>query len=116
MNNVSNITITNIKTGENLSIDGSDWAFLAGAYMTGFDMITAYFIDHFDSWTSEFKKTHTLPCNPEEYDRFIIERWQNIVDQINDATARMNTPTRFSLEKYDIVMFYGDDYKVEPNL
>lgn len=116
MTDVSHITITNIKTGEILSIVESDWAFLAGAYMIGYGMIAKYFQDHFDSWTSDFRKIYNPSRDIGEYDRFIIERWQNIVDLINDASARMDTPSRFALEKYDIVMFYGDDYKVENNL
>ncbi len=116
MNDIyGHIVITDIKTGEIIPSDRTGWNLLATAFMIGYNWQADRFNEQIDSWNSEFDKNHPdlgdLNDN-EEYNQFIIERWQKIIDQYNSVLA-MYGSTKFVIEDLNVVMFDDFGHKVE---
>lgn len=120
MNDIyANIVITDIKTGEIISQDRIGWNLVANAFVIGHNWIANQFNEQIDSWNSEFDKNHpniSDYANNEEYEQFIIERWNKIVDQYNEAMAGYGSTAKFEIEDLNEVMFDGFGHKVEMKL
>lgn len=115
----ANIVITDIKTGEIIPQNRIGWDLVAYAYVIGRNWISDRFNEQIDSWNSEFDKDHpniSDYTNNEEYDRFIIERWNKIVDQYNEAMASYGGTAKFEIEDLNEVMLDGFGHKVEMKL
>lgn len=119
MNDIyANIIITDIKTGEIIPNDRPGWDMVAKAYLIGYNWQADRFNEQIDSWNSEFDKMHPDHgdlTNDEDYEQFIIDRWQPIIDQYNDAMA-VFAPVKFEIENTEVVMFDGWGHKVSMNL
>lgn len=114
-----NIVITDIKTGEIISQDRIGWNLVANAFVIGHNWIANQFNEQVDSWNSEFDKNHpniSDYANNEEYEQFIIEHWNKIVDQYNEAMAGYGSTAKFEIEDLNEVMFDGFGHKVEMKL
>lgn len=120
MNDIyANIVITDIKTGEIISQDRIGWNLVAHAYVIGYNWIANQFNEQIDSWNSEFYKNHpniSDYANNEEYEQFIIERLNKIVDQYNEAMATYGGTAKFEIEDLNVVMLDGFGHKVEMKL
>lgn len=120
MNDIyANIVITDIKTGEIISQDRIGWNLVANAFVIGHNWIANQFNEQIDSWNSEFDKNHpniSDYANNEEYEQFIIEHWNKIVDQYNEAMAGYGSTAKFEIEDLNEVMFDGFGHKVEMKL
>ena len=120
MNDIyANIVITDIKTGEIISQNRIGWNLVANAFVIGHNWIANQFNEQIDSWNSEFDKNHpniSDYANNEEYEQFIIERWNKIVDQYNEAMAGYGSTAKFEIEDLNEVMFDGFGHKVEMKL
>lgn len=120
MNDIyANIVITDIKTGEIISQDRIGWNLVANAFVIGHNWIANQFNEQVDSWNSEFDKNHpniSDYANNEEYEQFIIEHWNKIVDQYNEAMAGYGSTAKFEIEDLNEVMFDGFGHKVEMKL
>lgn len=120
MNDIyANIVITDIKTGEIISQDRIGWNLVANAFVIGHNWIANQFNEQIYSWNSEFDKNHpniSDYANNEEYEQFIIERWNKIVDQYNEAMAGYGSTAKFEIEDLNEVMFDGFGHKVEMKL
>lgn len=120
MNDIyANIVITDIKTGEIISQDRIGWNLVANAFVIGHNWIANQFNEQIDSWNSEFDKNHqniSDYANNEEYEQFIIERWNKIVDQYNEAMATYGGTAKFVIEDFNEMMLDGFGHKVEMKL
>lgn len=120
MNDIyANIVITDIKTGEIIPQNRIGWNLVAHAYIIGYKWIVNRFNEQIDSWNSEFDKNHPDLCdftNNEEYDRFIMERQNKIIDQYNEAMASYGGTAKFEIEDLNEVMFDGFGHKAEMKL
>lgn len=115
----ASIVITDIKTGEIIPKNRTGWNLVAVAFVIGHNWITDRFNEQIDSWNSEFDKNHPDIddyIDDEEYDRFIMERWNKIIDQYNEAMASYGGTAKFAIENLDEVMFDGFGHKVEMEL
>lgn len=117
MNDIyAKIVITDIKTGDIIPQNRIGWNLVAHAYMIGRNWISNQFNEQIGSWNSEFDKDHpniSDYTNNEEYEQFIIERWNKIVDQYNEAMASYCGTAKFEIEDLNVVMFDGFGHKVE---
>lgn len=120
MNDIyANIVITDIKTGEIISQDRIGWNLVANAFVIGHNWIANQFNEQIDSWNSEFDKNHpniSDYANNEEYEQFIIERWNKIINQYNEAMATFGGTAKFEIEDLNVVMLDGFGHKVEMKL
>lgn len=120
MNDIyANIVITDIQTGEIIPQNRNGWNLVAHAYLIGYNWIVNRFNEQIDSWNSEFDKNHQDLGdfkNNEEYDRFIMERLNKIIDQYNEAMASYGGIAKFVIEDLNVVMFDGFGHKVEMRL
>ena len=120
MNDIyANIVITDIKTGEILPKNRTGWNLVAYAYIIGYNWIADRFNEQIDSWNSEFDKNHpdlSDFTNNEEYDRFITEHCNKIIDQYNEAMATFGGTAKFEIEDLNVVMLDGFGHKVEMKL
>ena len=120
MNDIyANIVITDIKTGEIISQDRIGWNLGANAFVIGHNWIANQFNEQIDSWNSEFDKNHpniSDYANNEEYEQFIIERWNKIINQYNEAMATFGGTAKFEIEDLNVVMLDGFGHKVEMKL
>lgn len=114
-----NIVITDIKTGEIIPQNRKGWNLVAHAFTIGYNWIANQFIEQIDSWNSEFDKDHPNISdftNDENYERFITEHWNKIIDQYNEAMATYGGTAKFELEGINTVMLDGFGHKVEMRL
>lgn len=114
-----NIVITDIKTGEIIPQNRKGWNLVAHAFIIGYNWIANQFIEQIDSWNSEFDKDHPNISdftNDENYERFITEHWNKIIDQYNEAMATYGGTAKFELEGINTVMLDGFGHKVEMKL
>ena len=114
-----NIVITDIKTGEIIPQNRKGWNLVAHAFIIGYNWIANQFIEQIDSWNSEFDKDHPNISdftNDENYERFITEHWNKIIDQYNEAMATYGGTAKFEIEDLNVVMFDGFGHKVEMKL
>lgn len=114
-----NIVITDIKTGEIIPQNRKGWNLVAHAFIIGYNWIANQFIEQIDSWNSEFDKDHPNISdftNDENYERFITEHWNKIIDQYNEAMATYGGTAKFELEGINTVMLDGFGHKVEMRL
>ena len=114
-----NIVITDIKTGEIIPQNRKGWNLVAHAFIIGYNWIVNQFIEQIDSWNSEFDKDHPNISdftNDENYERFITEHWNKIIDQYNEAMATYGGTAKFEIEDLNVVMFDGFGHKVEMRL
>lgn len=120
MNDIyANIVITDIKTGEIIPKNRTGWNLVAYAYIIGYNWIADRFNEQIDSWNSEFDKNHpdlSDFTNNEEYDRFITEHCNKIIDQYNEAMATFGGTAKFEIEDFNVVMLDGFGHKVEMKL
>lgn len=120
MNNIyANIVVTDIKTGEIIPQNRIGWNLVAHAFIIGYKWIANQFIEQIDSWNSEFDKDHPNISdftNDENYERFITEHWNKIIDQYNEAMATYGGTAKFELEGINTVMLDGFGHKVEMRL
>ena len=117
MNDIySDIVITDIKTGEIIPQNRIGWNLVAHAFVIGYNWIANQFNEQIDSWNSEFDKDHSnhddLTDN-EEFERFITEHWNKIIDQYNEAMATYGGTAKFELEGINTVMLDGFGHKAE---
>ena len=112
------ITVTDINTGKILPSDESSVDRLTQAYMIGYNWQAQQFNNEIDSWNSEFDKTHPnhgdLTDN-DEYNQFIMDRWQPIIDQFNELMSVVGK-AQFAIEDFAVVMYDGFGHKVGMNL
>ena len=120
MNDIyANIVITDIKTGEIVPKNRTGWNLVAYAYIIGYNWIADRFNEQIDSQNSEFDKNHpdlSDFTNNEEYDRFITEHCNKIIDQYNEAMATFGGTAKFEIEDLNVVMLDGFGHKVEMKL
>ena len=120
MNDIyAKVVITDIKTGEIIPKNRTGWNLVAYAYIIGYNWIANRFNEQIDSWNSEFDKNHPDLgdfTNNEEYDRFIMERRNKIIDQYNEAMASYGGTAKFVIEDLNEVMFDGFGHKAEMRL
>lgn len=120
MNDIyANIVITDIKTGEIIPKNRTGWNLVAYAFVIGHNWMSDRFNEQIDSWNLEFDKNHPDLddyIDNEEYDRFIMERWNKIIDQYNEAMASYGGKAKFEIEDLNEVMFDGFGHKVEMRL
>ncbi len=115
----ANIVITDIKTGEIIPQDRIGWNLVAHAYVIGYNWIADKFNEQIDSWNSEFNKDHPNISdftNNEDYERFINEHYNTIINQYNEAMASYCGTAKFEIEDLNVVMLDGFGHKVEMRL
>lgn len=116
------ITITDIETGEIIPNDRFGAKMLIDAYMIGYNWQANKFNERIDSWNNEFDSLHPDiynnlddPENRKIYNRFVIERWQQIIDQFNDVMSTVGN-ARFIIEDFSVKMLDGWGHKVQTKL
>ena len=112
--------IIDIETGDVIDNNSFDTKMVLILYTLGYIFQAERFNEQIDSWNEEFERLHPDiynhlddPVKQEFYDKFIVERWQKIIDDFNNIASTIVKDAKLFIDDLCVKMNDGKGHIIE---